>query len=672
MFYETEACRISLKKLETKGNVTVVGAPGDGKTAIGIHLALEYYQRGYKIYNAHSVHDVMKNHTNSCPQIFLIDDPIGVHVMDDEKMGAWVSYNTEIQAFIQNGGTKLIATVRKNIMNTCQQQINKTILVKNQVDLTMVHFSTQEKEGILLQQAGGKINKNDVKHLIEPKYYPAFPLLCHFIVNGSKHISNYSARQQPTSVIYNFINELTKTQTVMFHYCALVIVAMHDGKFDQQDLDDLEDKRKLQKIIELCGIECKPSSLSTLGKSFDEMLGIYLTEAKLGVEFLHDRIYSAVVYHFGSRHLSFLWKNCSSVFIRDMIRSENASLSGDWSNEDESNLVVRVKEQNYESFAKRLTDDLRNGNVVNVFLNPSLQDVGFQIVLADQLLKLPILDLKNLLCHIPQNTFKEKSTRQGKTSLDFGVLTSSPFHWICKLGLHKLYTAVLGEMPDRDIFVRNIPGHTSPLHFAAGFGHLEIVKSLIELGADVNSRSKLECDDDSVGDHYYSSFTPIFYAVRQNHLEVADFLLRSGANPDMVRDQGAPPMLLAADKGHHRMIKTLLDYSADPNICCYHGTSPLFRASKEGHKDAVRVLIEGGAIINYQNIKDEGLAPLHIAVKNGHYSTSKTLLDKGADPNLPDSEGNTPLHVAVSNGKGDTAKLLLVYGGDPNLPNKTK
>ena len=55
------------------------------------------------------------------------------------------------------------------------------------------------------------------------------------------------------------------------------------------------------------------------------------------------------------------------------------------------------------------------------------------------------------------------------------------------------------------------------------------------------------------------------WAVRANDLEMAELLLRAGANVSAANQSGATPMLLAAINGNAAMLERLIKAGADPN-----------------------------------------------------------------------------------------------------------
>ncbi|KAH8354894.1 hypothetical protein KR093_000633 [Drosophila rubida] len=66
-------------------------------------------------------------------------------------------------------------------------------------------------------------------------------------------------------------------------------------------------------------------------------------------------------------------------------------------------------------------------------------------------------------------------------------------------------------------------GGRTPLHYAADFGQLKVIKFLVDIGADVNKEDKY-------------SITPLLAAIWEGHTECVEFLLEKGAN-----SQGSTP-----------------------------------------------------------------------------------------------------------------------------------
>ncbi len=75
-------------------------------------------------------------------------------------------------------------------------------------------------------------------------------------------------------------------------------------------------------------------------------------------------------------------------------------------------------------------------------------------------------------------------------------------------------------------------GGQTPLHWAARRNHIEIAKLLIELGADVNAKK-------------FDGWTPLHWASWNSHIEIVKFLIEKGADVEAKDNRGITPLHLA-------------------------------------------------------------------------------------------------------------------------------
>eukprot|EP00439_Symbiodinium_sp_Y106_P075180 s742_g14.t2 len=140
-------------------------------------------------------------------------------------------------------------------------------------------------------------------------------------------------------------------------------------------------------------------------------------------------------------------------------------------------------------------------------------------------------------------------------------------------------------------------------------GHADIVKVLLEAGADVNSI-----------DEY--SATALMRAATFDRAELCSLLLEAGANMDLVDRHGMTALGMATLKGHAEVVKVLLEGGSDVNTADQQGTTALMRACFCGHETVVRLLLEAGATV--------GNRPLAFACAQGHGSIVRLLLEANA------------------------------------------
>lgn len=106
---------------------------------------------------------------------------------------------------------------------------------------------------------------------------------------------------------------------------------------------------------------------------------------------------------------------------------------------------------------------------------------------------------------------------------------------------------------------------TTPLSLAVAVGDIEIVRCLLDAGADINLGLK----------------TPLGEAVEQGYYEIAILLLARGAAVDPLTEDGITPLMSAAARGDLRMVQLLLDYGADPQRQDREGHTALDQTSRD-------------------------------------------------------------------------------------------
>lgn len=94
----------------------------------------------------------------------------------------------------------------------------------------------------------------------------------------------------------------------------------------------------------------------------------------------------------------------------------------------------------------------------------------------------------------------------------------------------------------------------SALHSAIWGGNLGLVKTLVEAGAEVNPKFNDEGEDE---------ITPLFSAISSGRIEIAEYLLKNGADIEAVNSCGYTPLLYAVDKLSYNIVELLLEYNAD-------------------------------------------------------------------------------------------------------------
>lgn len=189
---------------------------------------------------------------------------------------------------------------------------------------------------------------------------------------------------------------------------------------------------------------------------------------------------------------------------------------------------------------------------------------------------------------------------------------------------------------------------------AASRGKKAVVALLLAKGVDVNSSAR----SSARGSGFYDTpTTALAEAAYSNHLDIAELLLRKGADPELQFHYGTP-LFKATSGGHVNMVKLLLQYGADPkHNDSYWGTA-LQNAVANTKYEIMKLLIDSGADINSST--GYYASVLCLAAGSDDCALVKFLLKKGAK-GISDA-----FQYAVQRGKMNTAKLLLREGADTN------
>lgn len=148
------------------------------------------------------------------------------------------------------------------------------------------------------------------------------------------------------------------------------------------------------------------------------------------------------------------------------------------------------------------------------------------------------------------------------------------------------------------------------LHFGCLIGSAEQVTKAIHEGADVNS----------LGLH--GQLTPLLTAINSGYSEIVKILLENGANTELSCD-GYTPLLLACSAGFTDIAHLLIEHKAHIETCDNEGNTPLLQAALEGHMNTVKYLLIMGA--NRQAVNYNHESAIELAQKNGHAELANFL-----------------------------------------------
>lgn len=208
-----------------------------------------------------------------------------------------------------------------------------------------------------------------------------------------------------------------------------------------------------------------------------------------------------------------------------------------------------------------------------------------------------------------------------------------------------------------------IENHTDPfgisedgctlLHEACYYSRTEVVKYLVlSFPKMINVRSS-------------NGYSSCHASALGGCVEILDFLIRNGADPLALSDDGSTILHEAAFSGKIDMVKYITancpDMLSIENVRSY---IPSHFAAQEGHLDIlIHLLSVSGSDIPKTN---ENQTLLHIAAYNGRLNIVKYICGTFTDMVAKkDTNGATAIHYAARGGFNEVLDFLLVKGLDP-------
>lgn len=182
---------------------------------------------------------------------------------------------------------------------------------------------------------------------------------------------------------------------------------------------------------------------------------------------------------------------------------------------------------------------------------------------------------------------------------------------------------------------------TAPLFTAAQHNHMAVVEYLISKGAVVDLINKPEDED----------ITALHVAAHYGRKDVMQYLISKGADVTRKKLGGATALWLAAQEGHLDIVKLLVEkHKMSPEQPRDDGKPPIFIAAQRGQDEMVRYLAVE-LHVPIAAVDGTGLTPLHAASMFGHGDTCNLLCElvplekRGEFVNAETVDGYTALEL---------------------------
>ncbi|XP_071794029.1 uncharacterized protein [Asterias amurensis] len=221
----------------------------------------------------------------------------------------------------------------------------------------------------------------------------------------------------------------------------------------------------------------------------------------------------------------------------------------------------------------------------------------------------------------------------------------------------------------------------SALHLAAGQGHVEVIRSLLDADVSVDAADKF-------------GMNAMLWAAWFGHDQAMEALVMGQATVKCENKQGLTIVHCAASRGHINVLKYIVENHLEednmesddeeggilPSIGAVGGkVTGLFGAAasllgtktkKDEEKNKSHKIRPESSFMEQRNSAQGSKTPLHLAAENGMTDAMDYLISVKCNKLARTSDGSTALHLAAKRGQIDMVNLLLVHELEVDIRNE--
>ncbi len=161
----------------------------------------------------------------------------------------------------------------------------------------------------------------------------------------------------------------------------------------------------------------------------------------------------------------------------------------------------------------------------------------------------------------------------------------------------------------------------SLIYGAIEYSNLETVIKLEKAGANLKS----PCTEGF-------SYTPLQLAVKNKKVEIVKYLLEKGADANQKTSTKESILSIAVNTDNKEIILSLINAGSEIGYDGYFEKTALMKAVEDDYIIAAKTLIDKGANVNYRNKDDK--TPIIMAINEKNRPILKLLIENGANTNI--------------------------------------
>ncbi|MDE5943356.1 MAG: ankyrin repeat domain-containing protein [Clostridia bacterium] len=269
---------------------------------------------------------------------------------------------------------------------------------------------------------------------------------------------------------------------------------------------------------------------------------------------------------------------------------------------------------------------------------------------------------EELAVHIADNydlSRLDKADKYGLTPLMYAVISKK----------HQLADALIakgsdvngtGTSPLGGFYYWMDMNGVSPLALAIRHGNTEMVKKLLDAGADEELRDAKGLPPVFSLIQFPSNFQREFsyvHPIYKHKSEITGLL----KNLDLTNEKNYTVLMQSLSSQTQcytrEITKVLIENGANVTIVGNDGKSALLLAAEYSDVDIIKALVKAGADVNAQD--NDGNTALILSCKRSDEKAARYLIRASADFNIKNNKGESPADLAAANGLNDVLELMI-------------